>query len=138
MKNNLLKKIENIPVPLLPTMVGAATLSNVYSTLGYSFVRHITMWVTTIILLTYLVKIIAFSDTCKKEYSNTVPASLYAGFTMITMILGSYYFDYNNILGKTLWFIGVILHAIHILIFTYRNVFKGVNKDTFVPSWFVT
>ena len=29
MKNNLLKKIENIPVPLLPTMVGAATLSNV-------------------------------------------------------------------------------------------------------------
>ena len=138
MKNNLLKKIENIPVPLLPTMVGAATLSNVYSSLGYSFVRHLTMWVSTLILLAYLVKIIAFSNTCKKEYSNTVPASLYAGFTMITMILGSYYFEYNNILGKSLWFIGLILHAIHILIFTYRNVIKGVKIETFVPSWFVT
>lgn len=138
MKNNLLKKIENIPVPLLPTMVGAATLSNVYSTLGYSWVRHLTMWAATIILLAYLVKIIAFSNTCKKEYSNTVPASLYAGFTMITMILGSYYFDYNNFLGKALWSIGLILHTIHLLIFIYRNVIKGVNKDTFVPSWFVT
>ncbi len=138
MKNNLLKKIENIPVPLLPTMVGAATLSNVYSTLGYSFVRHLTMWVATIILMAYLVKIIAFTNTCKKEYSNTVPASLYAGFTMITMILGSYYFDYNNFLGKALWSIGLILHTIHLLIFIYRNVIKGFNKDTFVPSWFVT
>ncbi|MDV4150606.1 TDT family transporter [Clostridium sp. AL.422] len=138
MKNNLLKKIENIPVPLLPTMVGAATLSNVYSTLGYSWIRHLTMWVATIILLTYLVKIIAFNNTCKKEYSNTVPASLYAGFTMITMILGSYYFDYNNFLGKSLWSIGLILHTVHLLIFIYRNVIKGFNKDTFVPSWFVT
>ena len=96
------------------------------------------MWVATIILMAYLVKIIAFTNTCKKEYSNTVPASLYAGFTMITMILGSYYFDYNNFLGKALWSIGLILHTIHLLIFIYRNVIKGVNKDTFVPSWFVT
>ena len=138
MKNNLLKKIENIPVPLLPTIVGAATLSNVYSTLGYTWVRHLTMWVATIILIAYLVKIIAFTNTCKKEYSNTVPASLYAGFTMITMILGSYYFDYNNMLGKSLWSIGLVLHTIHLLIFIYRNIIKGVNKDTFVPSWFVT
>jgi len=138
MKNNLLKKIENIPVPLLPTMVGAATLSNVYSTLGYTWVRHLTMWLATIILIAYLVKITVFTKTCKKEYSNTVPASLYAGFTMITMILGSYYFDYNNILGKSLWSIGLILHTIHLLIFIYRNVIKGFNKDTFVPSWFVT
>ena len=87
MKNNLLKKIENIPVPLLPTMVGDATLSNVYSTLGYTWVRHLTMWLATIILIAYLVKITVFTNTCKKEYSNTVPASLYAGFTMITMIL---------------------------------------------------
>ena len=138
MKKNLLKKIENIPVPLLPTIVGAATLSNVYSTLGYTWVRHLTMWVATIILIAYLVKIIAFTNTCKKEYSNTVPASLYAGFTMITMILGSYYFDYNNMLGKSLWSIGLVLHTIHLLIFIYRNIIKGVNKDTFVPSWFVT
>lgn len=139
MKNNLIfRKIENLPIPIVPTMVGAATLSNIYSSLGYTWIRHLTMWIATCVLIAYLVKILAFYPTCKKEYSNTVPASLYAGITMITMILGAYYYDYNNLFGKALWFIGLILHAIHILIFTYRNVLKGVNKDTFVPSWFVT
>ena len=133
-----LQKIENLPVPILPTMVGALTLSTVYSNMGYTWVRHITSWVAVIVLLSYIIKMIVYPKTCLKEYSNTVPASLYAGFTMITMILGGYFYNASPIFGKTLWFTGLILHAIHILIFTYRNVIKGVNMQTFVPSWFVT
>ena len=133
-----LQKIKNLPVPILPTMVGALTLSTVYSNMGYTWVRHITSWVAVIVLLSYITKMIVYPKTCLQEYSNTIPASLYAGFTMITMILGSYFYNASPIFGKTLWFIGLILHAIHILIFTYRNVIKGVNMQTFVPSWFVT
>lgn len=135
---SLREKIQNIPVPLLPAMVGAATLSNVFAGMGYSFVRHTTMLLATIILFFYTIKIVTYFDTCKKEYSNVIPASLYAGFPMIMMLLGSYYFDYNQLLGKSLWTAGLIIDAIHILIFTYRNVIKGVKFDTFVPSWFVT
>lgn len=135
---SIIKKIKNMPVPILPTMVGAATLSNVYQILGYNWIRHITMIITTLILIAYIIKITLYFDTCKSEYSNTVPASLYAAFTMLLMILGSYYFSYNKVLGKGLWIIGIVLHAIHIVIFTYRNVFLGVKKETFVPSWFVT
>lgn len=135
---SFLQKTENLPVAILPTMVGALTLGNVYSGMGYTWVRHITTWAAIIILLTYLAKIIFHFDTVKKEYSNTVPASLYAGATMITMIVGSYFYNASPVFGKTLWFAGLILHAIHILVFTYRNVVKGVNMQTFVPSWFVT
>lgn len=139
MKNNsFVDKFKNIPVPLLPTMVGAATLSNVYLTLGYTWIRRITMMLSAIILIAYIIKIVTNFNVVKNEYSNTVPASLYAGFTMITMILGSYVFDFSPTIGKAMWFVGLILHAIHIVIFTYRNVIKGVNIDTFLPSWFVT
>ena len=133
-----MKRLQNIPVPLLPTMVGACTLGNVFQGMGYTWIRHITMISATLIIIAYLFKMIMYSDTCKKEYSNTVPASLYAGFTMILMILGSYYFDMNQMMGKGLWFIGLGLHAIHLLVFIWRNVVHGINKDTFVPSWFVT
>ena len=132
MKNHsFIDKFKNIPVPLLPTMVGAATLSNVYLTLGYTWIRHITMILSAIILIAYIIKIVTNFNVFKDEYSNTVPASLYAGFTMITMI-------FNPTIGKAMWFVGLILHAIHIVIFTYRNVIKGVSIDTFLPSWFVT
>lgn len=133
-----MERLERMPVPVLPTFVGALTLSNVYAGMGYAWVRHLTMWAATIIILLYLVKIVRFPGTCRKEYETVVPCSLYAGFTMVLMILGSYYFDYVPMLGKGIWFIALGIHAVHILVFTYRNVIKSRNINTFVPSWFVT
>lgn len=138
MNSTLMKKISAIPVPLLPTLVGACTLANVYQLMGFEWVRHITMIISTVIFIAYIVKIAVFTDICKKEYSSTVPASLYGGLTMLLMILGSYYFKWNPAAGKAMWFIGLAVHAVHILVFTYRNVLKGVKTETFVPSWFVT
>lgn len=131
-------RLERMPVPVLPTFVGALTLSNVYAGMGYAWVRHLTMWAATIVILLYLVKIVRFPGTCKKEYETVVPCSLYAGFTMVLMILGSYYFDYVPIFGKVIWFIALGIHAVHILVFTYRNVIKSRDINTFVPSWYVT
>lgn len=133
-----MERLKNMPVPVLPTFVGALTLSNVYSGMGYIWVRHLTMWAATIVLLVYLVKIIRWPKVCIGEYNTTVPSSLYAGFFMMMMILGSYYYDFIPALGKGMWAVAIILHAIHILIFTWRNVIKNRNVNTFVPSWFVT
>ena len=133
-----MERLEKIPVPVLPTFVGALTLGNVYSGMGYPWVRHLTMWAATVMLLVYIVKIIRYPQTCRKEYETVVPCSLYAGFTMVSMILGSYYFDYVPAFGKALWGAALAVHAVHILIFTYRNVIRKRDINTFVPSWFVT
>lgn len=137
-KRSFKDKLANLPVAILPTMVGATTLSNAFVPAGYTWIRHITMWAAALVLLAYTLKIIFHFNVVKNEYSNTVPASLYAGFTMITMILGSYVFDFNPAVGKAIWFTGLGLHAVHLVIFIYRNIIKGVNINTFVPSWFVT
>ena len=138
MSKPLIERLENLPVPILPTFVGALTLSNVFQNLGFPWVRHGSMWIATIIWLAYIIKIIKYPKVCKAEYSKTVLSSLYAGFTMIMMILASYYIQYNQAFGKGLWAVGLIIHAIHLIIFTYRNVIKNFNWDTFVPSWFVS
>lgn len=132
------ERLKNLPIPLVATMLGAATLSNVYQSLGYDWIRHLTMWATTLVLLFYFAKIILHFDVVKKEYSNTVPASLYAGITMVTMILCSYYITWAPTVFRYILIAAVLVHAVHILVFLTRNVFKGVNLDTFVPSWFVT
>lgn len=135
----MINKLKGMPVPLLPTMVGAMTLSNVLNGYdGFSWVRNTTFIISAIIWILYCVKIVCFFDTCKKEYSQTVPASLYAGFPMMMMLLGSFFLPYNAMLGKGLWFGGVIIDACHIACFIYRNIITNRNWDTFVPSWFVT
>lgn len=138
MINQSTDRLENLPVPILPTMIGALTLSNVYQGLGFSWIRHITMWIATIIWICYIIKISKFPSTFKEEYSNTIPSSLYAGFTMLMMLLGSYYIQFHKGIGKGLWSLGIIIHMIHIFVFTYRNVIKKFYKETFLPSWFVT
>ena len=133
-----MERLEKMPVPVLPTFVGALTVGNVYAGMGYPAVRHMTMIAATIIWLLYAVKIIKYPKTCIKEYQTVVPCSLYAAFCMILMILGSYYYDYVPGFGKGIWAAGIMMHIIHICVFTYRNVIKERNIHTFVPSWFVT
>lgn len=132
------ERLKNMPVPVVATMLGAATLSNIYQGLGYDWVRHLTMWATTAVLLFYISKIILYPSVVRGEYKNTVPASLYAGLTMVTMILCSYYKEWIPGPARLVLMAAVCVHAVHILVFLFRNVFRGVNLDTFVPSWFVT
>lgn len=133
-----MNRLEKLPVPILPTFVGAATLGNVYAGLLYPWIRHITMWVAAIIIICYIIKIIRFPKVCINEYSNVIPASLYAGFSMVTMILGSYVFEFSPVLGKAIWVAGLVIHGVHLIVFTVRNVILKREIQTFMPSWFVT
>lgn len=133
-----MKRLQNIPVAILPTMVGACTLGNVFLSMGYSWVANITLLFACLILVLYIAKVGLYYDTFRKEYKAVVPGSLHAGFTMILMILGSALFPYHQGLGKGLWLVGLSLHVLHIIIFTYRNVIREFHRESFVPSWFVT
>lgn len=133
-----MERIKNMPLPVLPTFVGALTLANVYGGQGFTLVRHITMLAATIVLVCYIIKIITAFDICKAEYKNVVPCSLYAAFFMMTMILGSYYNEFFPGCGKIIILIAVTCHATHILVFTFRNVISKRDINTFVPSWYVT
>lgn len=133
-----MNRLEKLPVPILPTFVGALTLSNVYAGFGYSWLRHVMMWTAVVILICYIVKMIRFPKTCLEEYKAVVPCSLYAGFSMVTMILGSYFFELGFTAGKFIWGAGLAIHTVHLLVFTVRNMIMKREISTLVPSWFVT
>ncbi len=134
---NLFERIERLPIPVVATMVGACTLSNVYNGLGFPIIRHITMIFATFILLAYLYKIFKYPHAIKNDYKNTMLASLYGVVTMLTMLLSSYYIAWFPFFKYVL--IGaVILHAVQIVVFLYMYLFKNFDKVWFIPSWFVT
>ena len=133
-----IERAGGLPVGAVATAVGAATLSNVYSAIGHGGVRYVTMVLVGFVWLCAIIKLTLHHDKFREEYKNVVPASLYATVGMLTMILGSFIFDFNETIGRVIWTAGVIGHFVHILVFTYRNVIKKFDILTFVPSWFVT
>ena len=132
------ERLKKFPVPVLPAFVGTLTLGNVYGGLGYTWFRTFIMIAATIIIITYIIKIVLYASTCADEYRQTVPSSLYAGFTMCLMILGSFYYEKGLTFGKWIWLIAILIHAVHIVIFTLNNVIRKRDVNTTVPSWFVT
>lgn len=135
---NLSEKIKNIPVPLLPTLTGILTLSNVFAGIGFNWLRHINMFLVGFFLILYVIKIFKYPQKVNNEYQQVIPSSLYAGFTMTLMILSAYIAEYNYTIGQALWVIAVIIHIIHILVFTFTHARRNFNTERFVPSWFVT
>lgn len=129
---------DKLPVGAVATTVGLCTLANAFNAIGFSGIRHLVMWFALIVWVLTISKIVLHFDTFKKEYTQVVPGSLYAAVMMLTAILSSYIYPYLPILGIGMWYVAVVVHAAHILFFTWRNVIREFNLKTFLPSWFVT
>ncbi|MGL6166772.1 MAG: TDT family transporter [Fusobacteriaceae bacterium] len=133
-----IERLEHLPVGVIATTVGAATLANAYALMDFTYLKNIFMIIGIIVFILATIKIFKHRETFLNEYKTTIPASLYGTYSMLAMIIGSFLLPYSSFLGKNLWLFGVFFHTFLILIFTYRNVIKNFNIDTFVPSWFVT
>ncbi len=133
----LASRIERMPIPVVAATVGACTLSNVYNGLGFPIIRHITMIFGTVIFLAYLYKFIKYPNAIKNDYNNTIFASLYGVFSMLLMLLSSYYIAWIPAFKYVLIF-AVLLHALQIVLFLSLKLFKNFDKTFFMPSWFVT
>lgn len=135
---NIIERSERMPVGVLATALGAATLSNVYALFGFTLLRHIFMILGLFVFILGTIKLTVHWKSFVKEYENTILASLYGTFSMLAMVLGSYIYPINSYIGKALWSFGIIFHVILILTFTYVNVIKKFDMNKFAPSWFVT
>ena len=88
-----MSRLERIPVPCVATFLSFLTLGNVYGGLGFVWLRYLIMALGTIFMICYILKIAMFSKTFLSEYDQTIPASLYGAFSMVLMVLGSFYYE---------------------------------------------
>lgn len=133
-----MKRIEKIPVPAVPTMLALCTLANVYGGLGFVAFRWTAMIIGTVFLCIYILKMIMFPGTVKKEYLPMVPSSLIAGFTMCWMVIGSFYYEMGFAVGKVIWTAAVFIHLTHLVIFITRFLILHRSWENTMPCWFVT
>ncbi|GHV76648.1 transporter [Spirochaetia bacterium] len=132
------EKLSGLPIAAVAAFMGAATLSNAWNSLGFPWIRNIIMCAAAVVWILFLCKILFAFKAVKSEYEKTVPMSLYGAFFMLLMILAMWLHTWIPGIAKPVFFVAVALHAIHILVFTFRNVLRGVKIETFLPCWFVT
>lgn len=133
-----MSKVKGLPIGFVGTCLGLATLSNVYNLLGYSWVRHLCMWLAGLAAVLGIIKVVFFFHKVKEEYKSGVLAAMYTTITMCVMLFGSYIAGYSLTVGKTIFWTGMLFHMALILCYTIYHILFNFKYDFLLPSYFVT
>lgn len=127
--------LKKIPLPFTGVMLGFAALGNLLQSYSEQ-VRVGCGILATLIGLVVLLKIVIYPKLFLEDMKQPITASVFGTFSMAIMLLSVYakpLLDNNAVI---IWFIGLGLHVLLILYFTFKFVLKFDIKKVFA-SYFI-
>lgn len=129
--NNIIK---NMPIAISGLLLAIFSLGNLYN---IQLIRNATLLIGIIILMMCILKIIFYPDIIKNELEQLVILSTSGTFSMSLMLFATFIIPFNQGVATILWIIGIILHMLLIIIFSYRHVFRNFNIQNVYASYWV-
>ena len=130
-------KFKDMPIGIVGTTLGIASLSNVYAAHGLNYVQAICLNAGFLVAILYLLKFLIYPKKVFSEMNNTILMSLYPTFTMLTMSVGAYYTKFNYSFGKAIWIFGFIINIIFVIYFLIKHVLLNFKLENALPCWYV-
>lgn len=130
---NIIKKI---PVPVSGLILAILSLGNLLAVYN-SNIRLICGIIGILLILLLFLKLVFYPEEIKKDLSNPVILSNSGTFSMALMILSTYLNQFNGTLALSVWILGVALHILLIVWFTYRYIICKFDINVVYPSWWI-
>lgn len=133
---SLFRKLENYPIAMCGTSLAFITLTKCFGAFGFGFIEPIAITFAIIGLYFMVLKVIFYPKRIVEELKNPVLGSFYPTFNMALFLIAGYIVQYDKLMGRALWIVGVILHiSIFLIFFGFRA--RKFKIEDMVPSWFV-
>lgn len=116
-------------------MLGLAGLGNLIQPYG-SYFRYTSGALAFIIILLLIGRFITDNTGFLEELNNPVVASVAPAFSMGLIILASYLVPIAPGFARALWYSGIILHGIFVILFSSKYLLNFDIKKVF-PSYFI-
>lgn len=130
-----MRYIKKMPLPMSAVILACAALGNLLATYT-AMAKSIFGVISAILFILLTIKIIVCWDGVKEELKNPVIASVIPTYSMAMMILAGYLKPISIGIGLGLWWAGVALHVLLIVIYT-KNFIIGFNINKIFPSTFI-
>lgn len=158
--------LNKLPLPACGIILGVISLGNLLNAVFKNFfslaqagtaIRLVLDSVGILFLFLILIKILVFPQDFKRSMENPEIFGIFCTFPMSLMLLGDFFAGYfGKGFGGAVWWTGVVLHLLFMVIFISRYVihFKwpqilppwyvvftgfalcGINAPEFAPLWF--
>ena len=128
--------IKNIPIPIAGLILALISLGNLLNDI-HPYLKYLFGTIGLIFLALLLLKVILYPKIIKNDLKNPIILSSSGTFSMSLMVLSTYLIPSIPLLRYSVWIIGIILHLLLIIFFTYHFVIRNFNISNVYPTWWI-
>ena len=128
--------IKNIPIPICGLILALLSLGNLTQDINMGL-KFIFAGIGLIFLILIILKLILYPHNIQKDFKNPVIVSSSGTFSMSLMILSTYIIQFNPTIAYTVWIIGISLHILLMIYFTYHFIIHNFNISNVYPSYWI-
>lgn len=128
--------IEKLPLPVSGLVLALFSLGNLVQDV-HPYLRYLFGSIGGIFLVLILLKLILYPETIRRDLKNPIILSSFGTFPMAVMLLSTYLNTFMPAFSYGVWIIGIGLHILLMIYFTYRFVIREFDIKTVYPSWWI-
>ena len=128
--------IEKIPIPICGLILALLSLGNLLND-THPYLRVICATIGIIFMILILAKLILYPKNIKEDFKNPVILSNSGTFSMSLMLLSTYLSQFMPNIGYGVWILGVALHILLMIYFTYHFIIRNFDISTVYPSYWI-
>ena len=128
--------IEKLPIPIAGVLLAVLSLGNLLKDIN-PYLRYFFASIGLIILILIILKVILYPKSIKEDFKNPVIVSSSGTFSMSLMILSTYLLEFIPSIAYSIWIIGIVLHILLIIYFTYHFIIRDFNISNVYPTYWI-
>lgn len=129
--------IEKLPIPISGLILAILSLGNLLQVYNPNF-KLVCGVVGFILIFMLVLKLILYPNEVRNDLSNPIILSNSGTFSMALMILSTTYLNsFNGTLAISVWILGVALHILLIIYFTYCYIVRQFDINGVYPSYWI-
>ncbi|WP_405297539.1 TDT family transporter [Methanobrevibacter sp.] len=131
-----MKIIKNLPIPISGLILATLSLGNLLQDI-HPYFRYAFGAIGTIILVLMILKIVLYPQSVREDFKNPIIVSSSGTFSMSLMILSTYLTPFMPSIAYAIWIIGIVLHILLVIYFTYHFIIRKFDISTVYPSYWI-
>ncbi|MEE0938431.1 TDT family transporter [Methanobrevibacter sp.] len=128
--------IEKIPLPICGVILALFSLGNLLND-THPLLKSICVALGMIFLILIISKLILYPEKIKADFQNPILTSNSGTFSMSLMLLSTYLSLFIPNIAFGIWILGVALHILLMIYFTYHFIIHNFNILTVYPSYWI-
>ena len=128
--------IKNLPIPVSGLILALLSLGNLTSDIN-PYLKYIFGCIGIIFLILLILKSVLYPESIKNDFKNPVILSSSGTFSMSVILLSTYVMPFIPTLAYGLWIVGIGLHILLVIYFTYHFIIRNFDITTVYPSYWI-